>query len=66
MSWLERIRGRWRLWLGYCPACNLDAPALYDCQVCEYYQGPWPAGYRTLALWRKRWASGAPFGRSGL
>jgi hypothetical protein len=21
---------------GFCPACNSQAPALYDCKVCHY------------------------------
>lgn len=26
---------RIRVW-GFCPACNSDAPKLYDCKVCDY------------------------------
>ena len=35
----KRIRGCIRLWVwGVCPECNHDAPELYDCQICRYYQ----------------------------
>lgn len=34
------MRGRWRLLWGFCPACNSDAPGVYDCQVCGGWQTP--------------------------
>ena len=38
MKYLRLIRGWVRLYVwGLCPLCNHDAPALYDCVVCEYY-----------------------------
>jgi len=36
---IKLIHGWWRLFIGgVCPACNHDAPKLYDCEVCEYYK----------------------------
>ena len=35
------LRGRWRMWWGVCPLCNSDAPALYRCRVCEFWEPPW-------------------------
>jgi len=32
----NRFIGRWRLFWGNCPACNSDAPAMYDCSVCDF------------------------------
>ena len=34
----KKLRGRWRLLFGFCPACNSDAPELYDCTVCQWYR----------------------------
>jgi len=34
---LKKLIGRWRLLFGFCPACNSDAPELYDCRVCNWY-----------------------------
>ncbi len=31
-----RIRGRFRLFWGFCPECNSDAPKLYECPVCDW------------------------------
>ena len=35
MRWLRILEGRWRFWLGFCPACNSDAPAIDSCPVCR-------------------------------
>jgi len=45
------IRGRWRIWWGFCPACNSDAPQLYDCTVCHYYSGGYPPSRMRRAIW---------------
>ncbi len=42
MNWIESLIGELRLFWGFCPQCNSDAPFLYDCPVCEYYHGPFP------------------------
>ncbi len=52
---IKGVVGRWRLWLGYCPWCNLDAPELYGCRVCENYHGMFPVPDGVLAEWRRRW-----------
>ena len=51
MGFFKRLRGRWRLWWGLCPLCNSDAPALYHCPVCQYYQGPRPIPADLKILW---------------
>jgi hypothetical protein len=60
MGLLEKLIGRWRLWRGYCPACNLDAPAIDTCPVCHGFDSaapttPWPPGHMQLELWRRKW-----------
>ena len=60
MRLLERLVGYWRLWRGYCPACNLDAPAIDTCPVCHGFESPaprhpWPPGHLQLELWRRKW-----------
>lgn len=64
---ISRILGRWRLFLGFCPRCNSDAPAVYDCRVCNqvYEDGEnitsqnsrqcYPPNLATKALWWFRW-----------
>ena len=52
--WLRRLQGRWRLWWGFCPQCNSDAPELYACPVCEYYHGEYPPSAETKAAWWAR------------
>lgn len=38
MKVLKLINGWIRLFIwGVCPECNHDAPGLYDCPVCNYY-----------------------------
>ncbi|HUC80744.1 MAG TPA: hypothetical protein VMR70_07485 [Flavisolibacter sp.] len=31
----QRLVGRWRLYLNYCPECNSCAPKLHQCDVCH-------------------------------
>lgn len=33
------IRGRIRLFWGFCPACNSDAPEKDNCIVCDNFYG---------------------------
>ena len=41
----------------YCPACNSDAPKLYDCWCCHWYRGEFPPPKEIRQLWkRKYWA----------
>lgn len=36
-SVIRRFSAWIRIWVwGFCPACNSDAPKLYDCKVCEW------------------------------
>jgi hypothetical protein len=38
---LKLIRGWWRFKVfGFCPACNSDAPGIYNCQVCGGWRYP--------------------------
>jgi hypothetical protein len=32
---LQRIIGKWRLYLNYCPECNSCAPKIHHCEVCN-------------------------------
>lgn len=34
---IKLISGAFKLFWGFCPKCNSDAPELYDCTVCNYY-----------------------------
>jgi hypothetical protein len=45
------IIGRLRLFWGFCPECNSDAPKLYDCRVCKYYGGSYPPDQFTKNDW---------------
>ncbi|HZH64774.1 MAG TPA: hypothetical protein VEY10_07750 [Flavisolibacter sp.] len=31
----QRMIGKWRLYLNYCPECNSCAPKLHHCEVCN-------------------------------
>lgn len=35
MSIFRRMVRAWRKWWGFCPNCNSDAPAVYDCEECR-------------------------------
>jgi hypothetical protein len=51
VRWLQKLIAAKRLWLGFCPHCNSDAPELYTCPVCYYYQGAYPPSEETKQLW---------------
>lgn len=47
------IRGKFRMFWGFCPNCNSDAPELYDCPICEYnkvHKTWWWARYKNSIL----------------
>ena len=48
---MSKIRAYWRAFRGYCPACNLDAPAIDRCQVCHNYRGEFPPPPVVTAGW---------------
>lgn len=53
MRWLRRILGKWRLWLGFCPACNSDAPAVDTCPVCKAWEvNNWRREFPPSAEWK--------------
>lgn len=69
MGRLERLRGAYRLWWGFCPKCNSDAPHKYDCDVCReglkfrrpesqsddgYFLKGWPPSSERKLLWWRR------------
>lgn len=54
---LKMLRARWRVWWGFCPACNSDAPALYECPVCRYYSGHYPPTRFRRRRWLRRYES---------
>ncbi|HEX8315748.1 MAG TPA: hypothetical protein VF609_12180 [Flavisolibacter sp.] len=31
----QRLVGKWRLYLNYCPECNSCAPKMHHCEVCH-------------------------------
>lgn len=33
------LRGRFRIFFGFCPACNSDAPKKQNCKVCNDFYG---------------------------
>ena len=35
---LANIRARWRVFLGFCPMCNSDAPAIDSCALCDSHR----------------------------
>ena len=60
-NWLRYWQGRIRLWWGFCPKCNSDAPELYSCEICDGYcssSSPfyeWPIHPLTKRRWKNRW-----------
>lgn len=38
---------------GFCPACNSDAPKLYDCKCCNYSTGSPFKRAKRKQLWNK-------------
>jgi hypothetical protein len=48
---MKKLRAYWRAFLGYCPACNLEAPAIDTCQVCHNYRGEFPPSKAVAAGW---------------
>lgn len=56
MSILRIINGGIRLFFGFCPKCNSDAPELYDCKVCNWYQTSFSGmpDKETKAIWWDR------------
>lgn len=63
----HRIIGQWRLFWGFCPRCNSDAPHVYKCSVCKQVHVPdkmitepnnrqlYPPMPSTKALWLYSW-----------
>ncbi len=31
------LTGKFRMLFNFCPECNSDAPAIYDCDICKNY-----------------------------
>lgn len=50
--------GKTRLFIGFCPECNSDAPKYHDCVVCEGYDSgrsaPFPPTQETKDKWWRR------------
>lgn len=49
------LRSRWRMFFGFCPACNTDAPETDTCPICEHYRTPHPPSASTKREWRNRY-----------
>jgi hypothetical protein len=45
--------GLWRIWWGWCPVCNSDAPNIDKCQWCAGQRGWKPKMIRKQ--WAMRW-----------
>lgn len=54
MKYIALLAGKYRLFWGLCPWCNSDAPHLYDCPICEYYNGKYPPPKELKNKWWKR------------
>lgn len=50
----NRLIGKIRLWFGFCPKCNSDAPHLYSCPVCEYNEAPKEYWWNRFIMWRQK------------
>ena len=48
---MNHLKQWWRAYRGYCPNCNLDAPAIDHCVVCNGYRGSWPPPHWLRATW---------------
>ena len=48
----NRLLGRFRLKLGFCPRCNSDAPNLYNCHVCQDNLVPKEYWWDQFKMWR--------------
>lgn len=66
IDWLIYWRGCWRIYWGFCPVCNSDAPLLDNCKFCGSFRG-WrdKTARRDMAYswdketnneWRRYWA----------
>ena len=57
VGFIKRLRGNYRISLGFCPLCNSDAPEVYDCPLCEGYQqargDKYPPTKETKRAWSK-------------
>lgn len=54
-NWLQERRMWSRLRRGYCPWCNLDAPAIDTCPVCLTFRGSFPPMLHVRAAWLERY-----------
>ena len=52
---MHKLRAYWRAFRGYCPNCNLDAPAIDHCPCCENYRGTFPPAHHLAAKWLYRY-----------
>jgi hypothetical protein len=52
---LRKVVGYWRASCGYRPSCNLDAPHIDTCKVCEGYRGEHPPPVVLVQFWIRRW-----------
>lgn len=60
-GWWARLRGKWRMHFGFCPACNSDAPGVDRCEVCNGYTGhssEFPPNAARKSVWLRRFMQG--------
>ena len=59
LKYLSLVRAYKRIYLGFCPICNSDAPDVYDCGMCDGYQSAsgdaWPPTKETKSEWWSRY-----------
>ena len=53
----DRLIAKIRLWEGFCPRCNSDAPAIDDCWVCNEGR---LGGNGDRSILERRWESWKP------
>jgi hypothetical protein len=60
---MNKLLAYWRVFRGYCPACNFDAPKSYTCQVCHDWHGNFPPENVIAASWLMLYFDQAPEAR---
>ena len=53
-KYLKLLLAKFRLFFGFCPECNSSAPLLYECKVCNYYNGIFPPSKNEKKIWLKK------------
>src|SRR5690349_24517701 len=62
LSYLDYILGLYRIWLGFCPKCNSDAPELDTCDFCDQ-RSLW-RNHEQRRHWKYQWKQLRKIGQS--